>query len=160
YGYALAVFAWLRQEREPAWAAHLRPNVRAVFKEGLAYLFKTGDARFDPEGKGDGRPVAELLAELKHPSAGVRMTAVWGLMGLGPAAAAAVSGLEEALRDSDPLIRRGAAGALGWIGPAAEAAIPALVGAALQGGEPGVSEPSLGALGQLGKRPEVVVPVA
>ncbi|HZH92305.1 MAG TPA: hypothetical protein VEX70_17035 [Pyrinomonadaceae bacterium] len=43
FGYALALFAYLRGERDPAWAKHLQGNVAAYFKSGHKYLEKTGD---------------------------------------------------------------------------------------------------------------------
>jgi hypothetical protein len=48
FGYALAHAAWLRGERKPAWAAHLRMDARCSFKQGLRYLWETGDSRFRP----------------------------------------------------------------------------------------------------------------
>jgi hypothetical protein len=38
YGYALARYAWLRDEERPAWAAHLDTNPRAFLRRGLRYL--------------------------------------------------------------------------------------------------------------------------
>jgi hypothetical protein len=38
YGYALARYAWLRGEADPAWAARLDTNPRAYLKQGLKYL--------------------------------------------------------------------------------------------------------------------------
>ena len=40
-GYALAIFAWLRDEQRPAWACHLRPDPRSAFNAGLKHLQKT-----------------------------------------------------------------------------------------------------------------------
>jgi hypothetical protein len=45
FGYALALFAWLRGERRPAWAKHLEGDTRAYFKSAHKYLEKTGDTR-------------------------------------------------------------------------------------------------------------------
>lgn len=42
YGYALAVFAHLRGETKPKWARHLRPDVRAAFKLGEAWIVSEG----------------------------------------------------------------------------------------------------------------------
>jgi hypothetical protein len=42
WGYALALFAWVRGEERPKWARHLRPDVRRVFKTSAAYLAKRG----------------------------------------------------------------------------------------------------------------------
>jgi hypothetical protein len=47
-GYALAHIAWHRDEDWPAWARHLGWVMRAVFKQGLRYLEKTGDSTFKP----------------------------------------------------------------------------------------------------------------
>ncbi len=44
FGYALALFAWLRGEGDPPWSRSLRPDVRAPFSRGLAYLRATGDS--------------------------------------------------------------------------------------------------------------------
>lgn len=50
FGYALAHAAWFRQERKPHWAAHLRPDARASFKQGLRHLFETGNSTFSRRG--------------------------------------------------------------------------------------------------------------
>jgi hypothetical protein len=39
-GYALAYFAYLRGEREPAWAAALDTNPRIYMRQGLRYLWQ------------------------------------------------------------------------------------------------------------------------
>ena len=39
-GYALAYFAYLRRERDPAWAAALDTNPRAYMRQGLRYLWQ------------------------------------------------------------------------------------------------------------------------
>lgn len=46
YGYALALFAWVRDEARSGWASLLRPDIRAPFNQGLRFLVKTGDSRF------------------------------------------------------------------------------------------------------------------
>ncbi|MGI5241941.1 hypothetical protein [Dactylosporangium sp. CA-139066] len=38
YGYALARYAWLRDEAAPAWARHVEPNPRSFLRRGLRYL--------------------------------------------------------------------------------------------------------------------------
>lgn len=48
FGYALAHMAWFRNERKPSWARHLRMDARACFKQGLRYLWATGDSQFRP----------------------------------------------------------------------------------------------------------------
>lgn len=51
YGYAFALVARARNEPNPAWAPHLRPDVRSPLKAGLRYLRTLGAAPFP-------RPVA------------------------------------------------------------------------------------------------------
>lgn len=38
FGYAMACYAWLRNETGPGWAADLDPGPRAHLRQGLAYL--------------------------------------------------------------------------------------------------------------------------
>jgi len=38
WGYALALFARLRNEKDPAWAKHLTPNIRSDFAKSQNYL--------------------------------------------------------------------------------------------------------------------------
>jgi hypothetical protein len=52
-GYALAMFAWIRNERQPSWATHLRLDAADTLRRGLRYLNATEDAAFHP-----GRPWA------------------------------------------------------------------------------------------------------
>jgi hypothetical protein len=47
-GYALALFAYVRGEENPAWARHVCADVRAPLQAGLRYLRKTGDCLYDP----------------------------------------------------------------------------------------------------------------
>ncbi len=44
YGYALACWAYIRNERKPAWARALTVNVKSDFQASLKYLQRTGDA--------------------------------------------------------------------------------------------------------------------
>lgn len=43
FGYALAVFALMRGERNPAWSRYVEGSVSTFFKNGLKYLDKTGE---------------------------------------------------------------------------------------------------------------------
>ncbi|WP_131732828.1 hypothetical protein [Actinomadura formosensis] len=53
FGYAMACYAWLRHETEPAWAAHLDPGPRAFLRQGLAYLSRgAGPGEFPTRGPG------------------------------------------------------------------------------------------------------------
>jgi hypothetical protein len=40
FGYALARYAWLRGEADPAWARYVEPNPRSFLKRGLRYLVR------------------------------------------------------------------------------------------------------------------------
>jgi hypothetical protein len=46
YGYAFALLAQARGEAKPAWASHLRLDVRSALKEGLRYLRSAGETPF------------------------------------------------------------------------------------------------------------------
>lgn len=48
FGWALAHLAWFRGEENPTWAAHLKFDSRGELKQGLRYLFKTGDSGYKP----------------------------------------------------------------------------------------------------------------
>jgi hypothetical protein len=162
YGYACALFAWARGEEAPAWAGHLRPNVRAVFKQSLAYLRKTGDTRFRAEAEVDDadqpRRVARWVDALGSPWPGARLEALRGLKGCGEAAAPAAAAVRPALRDPDPYVQVEAAWALGAFGPASEPALPDLLDAALQDDNPELRRAATTAVGQIGRRPEAAVP--
>jgi hypothetical protein len=45
YGYALARYAWLRGETNPAWARYLDTNPRTFLKRGLRYLAQADRTR-------------------------------------------------------------------------------------------------------------------
>jgi HEAT repeat protein len=74
----------------------------------------------------DGRPLSEWVADLREPAPQTRNAAAYEISGLGPAAAAAVPALIEALDDPSAVVRFPVTVALGEIGPAAAAAVPRL----------------------------------
>ncbi|MGH3239773.1 MAG: hypothetical protein ACRDNL_05295 [Spirillospora sp.] len=45
FGYAMACYAWLRRETDPAWAAHLDPGPLAYLRRGLACLANDSASR-------------------------------------------------------------------------------------------------------------------
>lgn len=64
WGYALALFAWHRQETKPAWLQHLQSTVRAPCRDGIAWLPKNGDTVATETETADGtRPMALLYAD-------------------------------------------------------------------------------------------------
>lgn len=74
----------------------------------------------------EGRPVRAWLEDLSSEDRTAVRDAFEALGTMGPANDDAVPELAKALRDPNPLVRAGAARALGRIGPAARPALPAL----------------------------------
>jgi hypothetical protein len=79
FGYGLALFAWLRNERRPDWARYLQGDSRSVLSAGLRYLHKTGDCLCQPPDKGHGQPPRNLRERLASESSGVYLSALWEL---------------------------------------------------------------------------------
>lgn len=79
FGYALAVFAWLRDEHRPAWSGHLRGDPQSALKSGLTYLRKTNDCLCTASR----RPAADagqgLASRLRSAISGVCLGALWEL---------------------------------------------------------------------------------
>ena len=78
------------------------------------------------EPQAGGRPLSELIADLKAAAPVIRNAAAYDIAGLGPAAASAVPALIEALDDPVAVVRFPVTVALGEIGPGAAAAVPRL----------------------------------
>ena len=47
--YANAVAAWIRGDKDPAWAESLPSDVKRPMRKSLKYLFKTNDSLFHPD---------------------------------------------------------------------------------------------------------------
>ena len=73
-----------------------------------------------------GRPLSEWIADLKAAAPVIRNAAAYEIASMGPAAAAAVPALIEALDDPLAVVRFPVTVALGEIGPGAVAAVPRL----------------------------------
>ena len=54
FAYALALYALARDEQQPEWACHLRPDVRVPLKNSIRYIVSTGDCSFVPAVKNIG----------------------------------------------------------------------------------------------------------
>ena len=39
WGYALALYAYFKQEKDPGWLLHLTPNIRSDFKKSIAFMY-------------------------------------------------------------------------------------------------------------------------
>ena len=74
----------------------------------------------------EGRPLSAWIADLKAPAPETRNAAAYQIAGMGPAAAAAVPALIQALDDPIAVVRYPVTVALLEIGPAAKAAVPRL----------------------------------
>jgi len=105
---------------------------RALGALALALLVTAGSASAQgtpPAGKepeAHGRPLREWIADLKAAAPAIRNAAAYEIAGIGPAAAAAVPALIEALDDPAAVVRFPVTVALGEIGPGAAAAVPRL----------------------------------
>lgn len=124
-GYALALFAWMRGERRPDWAKHLRRDSRAVLEQSLKYLEKTEDSLFTPATAGrsiDPKSVPVVADELIADSDGRKIAALWDLGERGTEASSAVDAVLTMLSHRSPAVRATALSTLTEIcGPHAEA---------------------------------------
>lgn len=66
FGYAMACYAWLRHETEPAWAAHLDPGPRAHLKQGLTYLSRSTRPGEFPTRRAGTVPISLRLVPKTH----------------------------------------------------------------------------------------------
>jgi HEAT repeat protein len=78
------------------------------------------------EPEADGRTLSQWVGDLKAAAPQTRNAAAYEISGMGPAAAAAVPALIDALDDPDAAVRFPVTVALAEIGPAAKAAVPKL----------------------------------
>jgi len=102
---------------------------RALGALALALVLTAGSASAQTAAKEPethGRPLSEWIADLKAAAPVIRNAAAYEIAGLGPAAAAAVPALIEALDDPVAVVRFPVTVALAEIGPGAAAAVPRL----------------------------------
>jgi HEAT repeat protein len=104
---------------------------RALGALSLLFVLATGGAFAQSAAGGKepvskGRPLSEWVADLKGAAPATRNAAAYEIASMGPAAAAAVPALIEALDDPDPAVRFPVTVALGELGAAAKAAVPRL----------------------------------
>lgn len=159
-GYALAVFAFVRREEDPAWEEHLRPDAAAALRDGLRYLRKTNDCLLRPDALDRPRdPPAppELADRLDDSSPSVRLATLWEIRARGPGQPELAEPVRARLKDPDPAVQAEAVRALPLFGEAALPAVPFLL-KALWSGFPGLKTAAAHALGRLPVRPEEVVP--
>lgn len=160
YGYAFALFAFVRGETNPAWVDHLRLDARAAFEAGLRYLHKTGDSLFHPDTIRTRLPPltpSRAIELLRTGTPTVRLATLWDIQEQSLVNAELMSAVQSCLGDRDPHILAGAARTLAIFGPAAEAAIPQLLDL-LWRGERAVKISAVKALGAIRSRSERVIP--
>jgi hypothetical protein len=163
-GYVLALFAWLREERTPAWAGFLRLDAGDTFAAGLRFLEATEDSLFTPDTAGAlDRPTCwyDLLQQIEGRSASACLAGMWELArcprdsreDLGQA----VLLVRQRLSDRSSAIRAEAARTLASLGPAAEPALDDLI-RCLDDADSDVRVATVFALGRLAMQPETVLP--
>lgn len=160
FGYAMALFAFMRHEEDPKWATHLRLGVLAALKAGLRYLQETDDTLFHPDTIRKKRqllPARELANRLRTGSASVRLSTLWEISQEKMTDQSAITAVTACLADRDPVISAAAGGTLAALGPAAAPALPQLV-AALSSRHEQTRAGAAKALGVLAQKPEIVVP--
>jgi hypothetical protein len=160
FGYAFALFAFLRDEDRPSWAGYLRRDAAEPFQKGLAYLRRTNDSLFRPDtARSACRPPGpdEAISRLCEGTPTVQLKTLWDLRDNPPARADLVAAVADALRHRDPDIPGEAARTLAYFGEAADPAVPALLDR-LWADSPATRAGAAFALGALRLRPEVVIP--
>jgi hypothetical protein len=130
FGYAFALFAFVRGETKPAWLTYLRPDAAEPCRDGLHYLHKTGDSLFQPDTvrqRSRQLSVGELAERLRHPSPTFRLDALWEIRDRKLTDTRLVAPLIELLSDPDEILVGEAAARLPPFGAAAGAAVPLLL---------------------------------
>jgi hypothetical protein len=149
-GYAMALFAWARNER-PRWSGHLRQDAAAALAEGLRYLQRGGDSLFDPQqlyAPREAPSPTELVQVLQSGKPARRMQALWQLAGQPGAGSAAEPALLRCLRDRNADLREEALRVLAALGVKSSAAIEALQ-TVLHDDEPAVRRTAAQAVAEL-----------
>jgi HEAT repeat protein len=122
FAYALALFAWLRDEESPKWANQIRLNARHDFEASLNYLRESNDCLFGRSNYTSGNlefdvwGEAALAAALHSPSPSRRLLAIWEMQKSAAEQEWPVSAIAPLLDDPDSSVRRASAYLLGAIG--------------------------------------------
>jgi hypothetical protein len=107
FGYAFALFAFVRNETELPWAEHLRLDARAALEAGLRYLRKTGDSLFHPDSIRERRSplTASVVSErLQAGTPTVRLATLWDIREQGGRDAEVLRAVQICLDDRDPTL--------------------------------------------------------
>ncbi len=160
FGYAMALFAYMRGENDPSWAGYLRADAASALRAGLRYLGKTKDSLFHPDTVRSKRPglnAAQAVDWLKSETASLRLAVLWQIQEIGLRDVNCLEGVMHCLRDSDADVAAEAARTLGIFGPVAAPAIPKLR-EALWASADNLRANAAHALGSLALEADVVVP--
>jgi hypothetical protein len=160
FGYAFALFAFLRGETEPSWAEHLRPDAQTPMTAGLRFLYKTGDSLFRPDTVREKLlPLtpAAAIERLRTGTPTVRMATLWDVHDCALQEPEVLAAVQARLDDPDPHIIAEATRILTNFGPRAEGAIPSLLNL-LWRREIAIKLGAAQALGAIGSHPENVLP--
>jgi hypothetical protein len=132
FGYAFALFAFMRAERNPEWAKHLRLDAAESLRMGLRYLRKTNDTAFHPDTVGQPQVRAsadEIMNQLKTGTPSVRIAALWEIRDHQVSTPAIVEQVAWFVSGRDADIARAACDALAALGSAAADAVPEIISA-------------------------------
>ena len=160
FGYAFALFAFMRGEHDPEWASYLRLDASSALREGLRYLRKTNDSLFHPDTvrtKRSPTTPSDLADRLRVGSPSVRLAALWEVRDRTITDLALVMAATECLADRDGAISAAAAQALAVLGTAAAVAVPHLI-TSLWAESDETRAGAARALGALREQPDLVVP--
>lgn len=159
-GYALALFAYLRGERRPPWAWHLRTDAAVSLRAGLKYLQRTGDSLFGSEPSNSPRStptIDDIIENLGHRSPTYRLGALKDIEVYQLPTAKLIEHVQAALRDRDADVRCEAVRVLGTFGAAAVEAVPELLRELWRGSDAHRAT-AASALGEIGAAPAEVLP--
>jgi hypothetical protein len=160
FGYAFALFAFMRGETAPAWARFLRLDASSPLAAGLRYLRRGGESLFHPDTIHSARPpltTSDAARRLRQGSAPSRLATLWAIAEQGLKDPALIPEISRLLGDRDQDLAAEAASHLAIYGVEAARAVPELV-RALSSNNEVTQERAAQALGAIGAESELVVP--
>lgn len=160
FGYAFALFAFMRNESDPAWARHLRLDASSTLRQGLRYLQRGGETLFHPDTvRAERQPLTptEARRRLREGSASARLATLWEVRDGGSKDPAFLPEIVQLLADRDADIQADAAMVAASYGAEANAAISRLI-ECLSSPDAAVRECAACALGEIGGEAKTVVP--
>jgi hypothetical protein len=160
FGYAFALFAFMRGDSDPPWARFLRLDASSPLASGLRFLRRGGATLFHPDTVHiPVQPLSpsEAARRLSSRSASIRVATLWEISERGPKDPALVPHIERCLSDRDRYVPAEAAQTLSWFGSDAASSVPELI-RVLGSAAENVRVSSALALGAIALRPDIVVP--